>query len=176
MASGRVKPSGGFELRWWYFMRISGLVLVFLALGHLTITHILNNVEVINYYFVTKRWANPRTGVIWRLWDLTMISLAVLHGFNGLRQILWEYITRPGTRKAVGTLIWSSCIFLIGIGSFAILRFEPDKEYLKRFLDANPALSEEDMPPISTTSAAPTPNPETATAAPASPPVVASQP
>jgi succinate dehydrogenase / fumarate reductase, membrane anchor subunit len=39
-----VKPAGGFELQAWYFMRISGLVLVFLALGHLFITHILNNV------------------------------------------------------------------------------------------------------------------------------------
>ena len=41
----RVKPSGGFELAAWFFMRISGLILVFLALGHLFITHILNNVE-----------------------------------------------------------------------------------------------------------------------------------
>ena len=40
-----LKPSGGFELAAWYFMRISGLVLVLLALGHLFITHILNNVE-----------------------------------------------------------------------------------------------------------------------------------
>ena len=40
-----LKPAGGFELAAWYFMRISGLVLVFLALGHLFITHILNNVE-----------------------------------------------------------------------------------------------------------------------------------
>ena len=48
--------------RAWYFMRISGLVLVFLALGHLFITHILNNVENINYYFVASRWGDPKTG------------------------------------------------------------------------------------------------------------------
>jgi succinate dehydrogenase / fumarate reductase membrane anchor subunit len=140
MASRRVKPSGGFELWWWYFMRVSGLVLVFLALGHLTITHILNNVEVINYAFVANRWANPRTGVIWRLWDLAMISLAVLHGFNGLRQVLWEWVVRPGVRKAVGTVLWMTCIALIGIGSYAILNFQVDKNYLRRFYDANPAL------------------------------------
>jgi succinate dehydrogenase / fumarate reductase membrane anchor subunit len=144
MASRRVKPSGGFELWWWYFMRISGLVLVFLALGHLTITHILNNVEVINYAFVANRWANPRTGVLWRLWDLTMINLAVLHGFNGLRQVLWEWVIRPGTRRAVGTLIWMSCIALIGIGSYAILNFQVDKDYLRRFYDVNPALQRSD--------------------------------
>lgn len=140
MASRRIKPSGGFELWWWYFMRVSGLVLVFLALGHLTITHILNNVEVINYHFVANRWANPKTGVIWRLWDLTMINLAVLHAFNGLRQILWEYTSRPGTRKTVATLIWMTAIFLIGIGSFAILNFQKDTEYLERFYEVNPEL------------------------------------
>ena len=58
-AGRRVKPAGGFELQAWYFMRISGLILVLLALGHLFITHILNNVENINYYFVANRWARP---------------------------------------------------------------------------------------------------------------------
>lgn len=142
MASRRVKPSSGFELWWWYFMRISGLLLVFLALGHLTVTHIINNVEVINYAFVTSRWAHPKTGVLVRLWDLAMINLAVLHGFNGLRQVLWEYVVRSGTRKAVATLIWISAIGLIGIGTYAILMFEPDMDYLDRFHEANPAISQ----------------------------------
>ena len=57
-----LKPAGGFELAAWFFMRISGLVLVFLALGHLFITHILNNVETVNYEFVAGRWGDPRTG------------------------------------------------------------------------------------------------------------------
>ncbi len=77
-------------------------------LGHLFITHILNNVENINYEFVANRWADPEDGVIWRLWDLTMINLAVLHGFNGLRQILDEYVIRPGRRVLTHTLIWSA--------------------------------------------------------------------
>jgi succinate dehydrogenase / fumarate reductase membrane anchor subunit len=125
-----VKPAGGFELQAWYFMRISGLVLVFLALGHLFITHILNNVENINYNFVAGRWADPRSGVLWRLWDLTMINLAVLHGFNGIRQVLDEYVTRPGRRVVAHTLIWTAATFLIGIGTYAILMFERDDTYL----------------------------------------------
>ena len=130
----QVKPSGGFELAAWFFMRISGLILVFLALGHLTITHILNNVESINYYFVSSRWADPKTGVIWRLWDLMMINLAVIHGFNGLRQILDEYITKPGRRIIVSTLIWLTAIFLIVLGSYAILMFQKDNQYLQEWI------------------------------------------
>lgn len=130
----RVKPSGGFELAAWFFMRISGLILVFLALGHLFITHILNNVESINYYFVSSRWADPKTGVIWRLWDLTMINLAVIHGFNGLRQVLDEYVTKPGRRIIVRTLIWIVAIFLIGLGTYAILMFQKDSKYLDEWI------------------------------------------
>ncbi len=129
----RVKPAGGFELQAWYFMRISGLVLVFLALGHLFITHILNNVENINYYFVSSRWADPKTGVLWRLWDLTMISLAVLHGFNGLRQVLDEYVIRSGRRVFLHTLIWSAATLLIGIGAYAILLFRQDDAYIQQW-------------------------------------------
>src|SRR5437763_16947908 len=124
MASRRVKPAGGYELGWWYFMRISGIVLVFLALGHLCITHLINNVEVINYAFVAGRWADPKTGVIWRLWDLTMISLAVIHGFNGLRQVLDEYVTRPGRRVVVHTLIWTPTTARTGIGAYATPLFQ----------------------------------------------------
>lgn len=134
-----VKPAGGYELWAWYFMRISGLILVFLALGHLFITHILNNVENINYYFVATRWGNPRTGVIWRLWDLTMINLAVFHGFNGLRQILAEYVTRPGRRVVTNTLIWTATTFLLLIGSYAILMFKQDDDYIQKWQAARAA-------------------------------------
>jgi succinate dehydrogenase / fumarate reductase, membrane anchor subunit len=125
-----VKPAGGFELTAWFFMRISGLLLVFLALGHLFITHILNNVENINYEFVASRWADPKFGVLWRLWDLTMINLAVLHGSNGLRQVLDEYVIRPGRRVLAHTLIWSGAILLMMLGTYAILMFQKDQAYI----------------------------------------------
>ncbi len=129
----KVRPNGGFELAWWFFMRISGLLLVFLALGHLTITHLINNVENINYVFVANRWADPQTGWLWRLWDLTMINLAVLHGFNGLRQILWEQIISPGKRVIASTLIWGFAALLILVGSYAILLFQENKEYIQKW-------------------------------------------
>ncbi len=128
----KVRPSGGYELFAWFFMRISGLVLVFLAVGHLFIMHILNNVETINYAFVASRWTAPRTGFIWRLWDATMIALAVIHGFNGLRQVLYEYVNRPGRRVVAGTLIWTLATVLITLGGYSILMFQPDTRYIEQ--------------------------------------------
>lgn len=138
-AGRRVRPAGGFELFAWFFMRISGLFLVFLAVGHLLIMHVFNNIEDVNYDFVAQRWSDPKAGVWWRLWDLSLISLAVIHGFNGLRQVLDEHIGKPTMRVLAHTLIWTSAIVLIGLGTYSILMFQADREYLDRFRDANPA-------------------------------------
>ncbi|MDB5349356.1 MAG: succinate dehydrogenase/fumarate reductase, cytochrome b subunit [Planctomycetota bacterium] len=159
----RVRPASGFELRAWYLMRISGLLLVFLAVGHLFIMHILNNVETINYAFIANRWAARRTGFIWRLWDFAMITLALGHGFNGLRQVLFEYIARPTARVLASTLIWLTAISLIGIGSYAIFMFQPDEAYIAKHPMKNqppgvanpapppkavPAKAENPLPPV----------------------------
>jgi len=140
----RLKPSGGYELFMWYFMRISGLALVFLAVGHLFIMHILNNVETINYAFVASRWTAPRTGWIWRLWDVSLISLAVIHGFNGLREILYEYLTSGG-RIIAGTLTWALTFLFIGAGAYSILMFQPDEAHIK----AHPLKIEKTTDPMS---------------------------
>jgi succinate dehydrogenase / fumarate reductase membrane anchor subunit len=64
--TGRDRPVGGVELWSWLFMRISGLVLLVLAVGHVLIMHALDEgVERVDYQFVEARWASP----FWRTWD-----------------------------------------------------------------------------------------------------------
>src|SRR5918997_762112 len=71
-----------FEMYAWIFMRLSGLLLVFLVLGHLVIMLLLDGgVQRINFAFVAGRWASP----FWQTWDLLQLWLAQLHGTNGLR-------------------------------------------------------------------------------------------
>ncbi len=53
----RPRPTGGLELWSWLFMRLSGLLLLFLALGHLVIMHLVHNVDEISYAFVASRYA-----------------------------------------------------------------------------------------------------------------------
>ena len=71
--------------------------------------------------------------MIWRLWDLTMINLAVFHGFNGLRQVLDEYVVRPGRRVITHTLIWTATVAPLGVGSYAILMFRQDDQYIAQW-------------------------------------------
>jgi succinate dehydrogenase / fumarate reductase membrane anchor subunit len=62
-----------------------------------------------------------------------MINLAVFHGFNGLRQVLDEYVTRPGRRVITHTLIWTFAAALMVAGSYAILMFQPDQAYIQKW-------------------------------------------
>ena len=115
------KPSGGFELWSWLFMRISGLVLLGLALGHLVIMHLINTVDVIDYDFVAGRYA----GWFWRGYDLTMLVLAMLHGLNGVRILIDDYVHPPRWRRfAIGALYLIGGVFL-GIGVVAVVCFQP---------------------------------------------------
>ncbi|HJV09358.1 MAG TPA: succinate dehydrogenase, hydrophobic membrane anchor protein [Acidimicrobiales bacterium] len=107
------------EARSWAFMRLSGLALVFLALIHFSITHIVNDVVDTDYDFVAERWHNPA----WRLFDWLLLVLALAHGVNGLRWIVDDYVRRPGPRKTVKGLLYGLTAALVIVGTFTILAF-----------------------------------------------------
>ena len=106
----------------WIFMRLSGLVLVVLVLGHLLIMNVLDGgVHRINWGFVAGRWASP----FWQIWDLAMLWLAVLHGGNGLRTIINDYAVRLNTRFALKTLLYFGTLVVIVLGTLVIFTFDP---------------------------------------------------
>lgn len=111
-----------FELNAWLFMRLSGIVLVVLVLGHLFIMNILDGgVHRINFAFVAGRWASP----FWQIWDLLMLYLAMLHGSNGLRTIINDYASKPGTRMTLKTLLYAATILVVAAGTLVIFTFDP---------------------------------------------------
>ena len=119
--NGAGRPESGLELSAWLFMRISGLVLVFLALGHLVIMHLINNVEVIDYRFVAARYATP----FWRTYDLVMLWLALLHGLNGARVVVDDYVLAPRWRLLTLSALGVVGLIFLALGSLVILTFQP---------------------------------------------------
>ncbi len=115
----RSRQRRSFETWSWFFMRLSGLALVFLALLHFAITHILNDVVDTDYDFVARRWDNP----LWRLFDWSLLALALLHGLNGMRWITEDYLRRPRTRAAVQALLYVLSAALFAWGTFTIVAF-----------------------------------------------------
>ncbi len=116
-----LKPSGGLELWSWLFMRLSGVVLLLLALGHLAVMHLLNNVDVINYDFVATRYA----GWFWRSYDLAMLVLAMLHGLNGARILIDDYVHHALWRQVALGFLYTVGGGLLLLGIYVALFFKP---------------------------------------------------
>ena len=110
------------EVWWWFFMRISGIILVFLVLIHLFIMHLVDSgVERVSFSFVAERWDN----VGWKTFDWVLLFLGLLHGANGLRIIIDDYISRPGLRTAVKATTYSLTTILMIMGTAVIVTFDP---------------------------------------------------
>ena len=118
-ASRNRRSRQSFETWQWFFMRISGLVLVVLALGHFALTHIINDVTDTNANFVADRWSNP----LWRTYDWALLTLALFHGLNGLRVITEDYVRAPGKRAAVKALLYVVAGSLFVYGTITIITF-----------------------------------------------------
>jgi succinate dehydrogenase / fumarate reductase membrane anchor subunit len=117
------KSRTNFEMLAWLFMRLSGVVLVFLVLGHLIIQLILDGgVTKISFAFVAGRWASP----FWQGWDLLMLWLAMLHGANGMRTVINDYAERDTTRFWLKVLLVTATVFTVLLGTLVIFTFDPN--------------------------------------------------
>jgi succinate dehydrogenase / fumarate reductase membrane anchor subunit len=121
--SGREAPAGrGAEFWWWVFMRVSGIVLVFLVIGHVLIMHVFGGgIDRVNFQFVAVRWQSP----FWRTWDWLVLVLALIHGINGLRVIALDYIRPAGVRIAVSWSFYIIGAVLVALGSIIVFTFNP---------------------------------------------------
>ena len=117
----RIPCASNFELFSWFFMRVSGVLLLFLALGHFAIMHVLNDVSTVNFAFVAGRWSS----LFWRTYDGLLLGLALLNGGNGMRVIIDDYVRSPGWRLAAQTVLWATVIFMLILGSLTLLTFQP---------------------------------------------------
>jgi succinate dehydrogenase / fumarate reductase membrane anchor subunit len=125
VATGTVRAGGrgasNFEFYSWYFFRVSGLLLVVLALGHFALMHVIHSILDVDYAFAARRWTEPA----WRVYDWLLLTLALLHGFNGVRVIATEYIhSRSGRRAAQ----WVVGVFTLGfflLGTYVLVAFHP---------------------------------------------------
>jgi len=111
-----------FELYSWLFMRLSGLALIVLVLGHLLVNLVLGEgIKQIDFAFVAGKWASP----VWQVWDLLMLWLAELHGINGLRTIINDYAERDATRFWLKMVLYAAAILILVLGTLVIFTFDP---------------------------------------------------
>jgi succinate dehydrogenase / fumarate reductase membrane anchor subunit len=117
----RPAADGGFESFSWYFMRISAIGLFFLAILHLIFNHVTTDVACTSYQLVALRYANP----YWRVYDWLLLTLALLHGMNGLRVVVDDYVRVRAWRIRLLSLVGAVALTLFMIGTVTLITFQP---------------------------------------------------
>ncbi len=105
----------------WYFMRVSGVLMLVLALGHLFIMHYITAPSATNSTFVAGRWAN----LLWQSFDWMLLMLALFHGLIGLQSVAKDYLSTRVQRLLSGTLIAVLAFIFFVLGSLTIVTFNP---------------------------------------------------
>ncbi len=118
---GSRPASGGFETFSWYFFRISGVALIFLAIIHVFLNHVTTDVACTSYQLIAARYHNP----FWRLYDWLLLSLALLHGMNGLRVVIDDYVRARGWRLALQSTVGVLTLAFFLLGTITLVTFQP---------------------------------------------------
>lgn len=118
----RIKPRSNLERYAFLFMRLSGVLLLLLAVGHMMLQHVFRDVHNLTLQVVADAWRSWG----WRAYDLLLLIFAITHGFNGLRQVLEDYIHSPRTTKLVGRVLVVLIVVTIIWSAIAIFSFNPD--------------------------------------------------
>ena len=113
-----VREPGDYSFWPWLLQRVSALGLIVLLPLHIVIGHLINIVEVekgilpglVVFSNVAERLEQPAYWVI----DLLLLSFALYHGLNGVRNVLLDYGLR-GAVERVATVGLS----LLGVAAFA---------------------------------------------------------
>ena len=118
----RKTTRSNYELYSWVFMRASGVVLLVLVFGHLFVNLMTGEgVHSMDFAFVGGKWAGP----FWRVWDLLMLWLAMLHGANGVRTVINDYASKDRTRLVLKGLLYLATVVMVVLGTLVIFTFDP---------------------------------------------------
>ncbi len=127
----------------WLLQRVTG-VLILLILGtHVLLYHyILGPVNwgydiigfgaadlakikadpnLMKYYSLAKVFANP----LWKVFDVTLITLGVYHGFYGIKAIIDDWVTHNGWRFIANWIVYLLGVAVWVYGIVAVISFNP---------------------------------------------------
>jgi succinate dehydrogenase hydrophobic anchor subunit len=96
-------------------IRITGVMLAVLALGHYGLTHVINDVAETDSAFVAARWSSA----LWIVWDALLLGAALLHAMAGMTTVIRDHEPEPRAAKrwiAIGAGV-TVVFFIIGVAT-----------------------------------------------------------
>ena len=113
------EPASLERSRSWEYVavRVTGVLLSVLVLGHFAVTHFVTDVAHDNAGFVARRLSST----LWIAWDSTMLAAALTHGAVGVRIAARDY-SRSRRRHAASRAFVAGVIVVFAVGVAAIAR------------------------------------------------------
>ncbi len=118
----KVQVQGNFERYAFLFMRLSGIALLVLAVGHMMIQHVLNSSGNLTLQFVANQWNSWG----WKAYDIFLLAFAIPHGVNGLRNVLEDYIHNEGTMRVINIVLAIFVVATVIWAGIGISLFDPE--------------------------------------------------
>jgi succinate dehydrogenase / fumarate reductase membrane anchor subunit len=100
-------------------MRVSGLILIFMAVYHFLYMHFYMQVDAINFAVIARRWES----MFWRAYDFALLAFGFSHGMNGARGVLEDYLPKR-LRKPGLVILLVVYLALIVLGAWIIFTFQ----------------------------------------------------
>ncbi len=101
----------------WVLVRVTGVLLSVLVLGHFAMTHIVTDVSDTGTSFIARRWAS----MVWLVWDGLLLVCAVAHGASGVWVAIEDYAGSSARRRLAQRLLIALSTVVVLIGSVAIV-------------------------------------------------------
>jgi succinate dehydrogenase / fumarate reductase membrane anchor subunit len=110
---GRPRPQvGGFELAAWYYMRLSGIALFFMALLHFSVMHfVFDPANQQSGWIFAERWSSQLV----RTFDWLFLTIVLSHAFLGVRTVAMDYVRGFWrTHLLMGLYLLAAVIYAMG--------------------------------------------------------------
>lgn len=90
-------------------LRLSGVLLAVLVLGHFVATHVTTDVADTDSRFIDQRWATA----LWLVWDGVMLTATLAHAVLGLWAVIADYAVGRRRRLWRAALLGGAGIVLV---------------------------------------------------------------
>ena len=126
LAVRQARPRSRADYNIWLFMRISGAVVIVLALVHFFIMHFVIHVDEMSIQTIIDRWnnpANPLMSMFWRVYDFGLLAFAFTHGIYGTLSVADDYFHARVWHWLIRALLYLLWVGLMVLGISVIIFF-----------------------------------------------------
>ena len=109
-------PGGRTRLAAYVTIRLTGLLLAVLVLGHFALTHVVTDVADADAGFIARRWGTA----LWIAWDWLMLAAALVHGAAGVWVTIEDYTPDRGRRRRRQAALTGASAVMLALGTVTL--------------------------------------------------------